>query len=89
MEHGHDLSYKSPVTIHQVARPIQPRYWTTITTFFQDLCRENYPQGRLCSASRMAARHELDTVMRRYRDTSSLAKMSTPSGELAHSARQS
>ena len=34
----------------------------------------------------MAARHELDTVMRRYRDTSSLAKLSTPSGELAHSA---
>ena len=30
VEHGHDLSYKSPVTIHQVARPIQPRYWTTI-----------------------------------------------------------
>ena len=30
VEHGHDLSYKSPVTIHQVARPIQPRYCTTI-----------------------------------------------------------
>ena len=82
MEHGHDLSYKSPVTIHQVPRPIQRQYRTTIT-YFQDLCRDNYPQGRLCSASRMAARHELDTVMRRYRDTSSLAKMSTPSGEMS------
>ena len=46
----------------------------------QDICRYKYPTGRLCSASRMVARQELENVMKRYRDKDTLAKFSTPSG---------
>ena len=42
--------------------------------------RSNYPVGRFCSASRMVARNELETIMKRYRDSDNNKKMSTPSG---------
>ena len=42
--------------------------------------RSNYPAGRLCSASRMVARNELEIIMKRYRDSDNDKKLSTPSG---------
>ena len=42
--------------------------------------RTNYPAGHLCSASRMVSRNELETIMKRYRDSDNDKKLSTPSG---------
>ena len=46
----------------------------------QDLCRDNYPIGRPCSASRMVARRELENIFERYREKDNMTKLSTPSG---------
>ena len=53
----------------------------------QDICRDKYPKGCLCSASRMVARKELDNVMKRYRDKDTLDKFSTPSGQLVYQSK--
>lgn len=54
--------------------------YKTDNIIHQDLCRDNYPMGRLCSASRMVARKELDNILDRYRLKDTTGKFSTPSG---------
>ena len=45
-----------------------------------DICRTNFPQGRLCSASKLSSRREFENYAKRYMDKDDLVKYSTPSG---------
>ena len=45
------------------------------------MCRTNFPKGRLCSASKMLARRELESYVGRYKEGDNYKKYSTPSGE--------
>lgn len=47
----------------------------------QDICRDGHPvPGRMCAASRMVARDQLEKIAARYGPKDKLQKMSTPSG---------
>ena len=52
------------------------------------MCRTNFPKGRLCSASKMLARRELESYVGRYKEGDNYKKYSTPSGEYTIMAKK-